>query len=64
MGRFYGLCATGIWYPLMIWSTSMGTNDPVSSSTLIVSSLFSPQSRIMLIIGIVPIFGLGIPSPD
>ena len=26
------------------------------------SSLLSPQYRIMLIIGVVPIFGLGIPS--
>ena len=48
----------------MIRSANMDTDDPMSSSALIVSSLFSPQYRIMLIIGVVPIFGLGIPSAD
>ena len=48
----------------MIQSASIGTNFPVSRGTLIVSSLFSPQYTIMLIIGVVPILGLGIPSAD
>ena len=48
----------------MIRSANMGTDVPLSSNTLIVSSLFSPQYRIMLIIGVVPIFGLGMHSAD
>ena len=48
----------------MMRSANMGTDDPVLSSTFMFSSLLSPQYSIMLIIGVVPIFGLGIPSAD
>ena len=57
-----GRLATGYRWFFVIRSDRIATDAPVCNRTLMTSALFSPQYRIMLTSGMVPVFGRGKPS--